>query len=176
MARRPIALTIPDVGQFARTLRSGLEIPVSHQSLLNVVARAAGFRNFQHLKVECAPPETEPLDGRAVERALAWFDERGRLVGWPGRYKIQGLCLWAIWSQLPDRKTLDEREISSQIDDLCTFQDAAQIRRALVDMRLLTRTLDGAEYRRVGRRPGPNELAVIAAVRNRIRSGRLRQR
>jgi hypothetical protein len=169
MARELIAVTIPDISQLAKVLRRRLAIDVGHQTMLNLIAQAAGFRNFQHLKSQ--HEEIEPLDKRAVKRALEWFDNRGRLIGWPGRYKIQTLCLWVVWSRLPDRRTLNEREISDLIDALCTFQDAAQIRRSLVDVRLLSRTPDGSEYRRIGRRPGPNELAVIAAVRQRVKSG-----
>jgi hypothetical protein len=168
MARELIAVTITDISQLAKALRRRLATDVGHQTMLNLIAQAAGFRNFQHLKSQHA--EIEPVDKRDVERAMAWFDNQGRLVGWPGGYKIQTLCLWVVWSRLPDRRTLNEREISDRIDALCTFRDAAQIRRGLVDVRLLSRTLDGSEYRRIGQRPGPNELAIIGAVRQRVRS------
>jgi hypothetical protein len=120
MARELIAVTIPDISQLAKALCRRLATDVGHQTMLNLIAQAAGFRNFQHLKSQHA--EIEPLDKRVVERALAWFDNHGRLVGWPGRYKIQALCLWVIWSRLPDRTTLNEREISERIDALCTFR------------------------------------------------------
>ncbi len=170
MTRQLVELRIADVSQFARALRRALEISAGHQSTLNAIARAAGYRNFQHLKAEADGPETEPVDRRAVDRALAWFDERGRLSGWPGRHKIQTLCMWALWSQLPDRAPLTEREISDRIDALALFRDAAQVRRALIDSGLMRRCADGSEYRRVGRRPGATERAVVAAVAARARS------
>jgi hypothetical protein len=119
MAREPIAVTFPDISQLAKALRRQLATDLGHQTMLNLIAQAAGFRNFQHLKAQRA--EIEPFHKHYVERALAWFDNHGRLVGWPGRYKIQTLCLWAIWSRLPDRRTLHEREVSDRIDALCTF-------------------------------------------------------
>lgn len=172
MARRPIALTIPDVSQFAKTLRRALDAPIGHQTMLNAVARAAGFKNFQSLSASGGLDEAEPIDRRAVERALAWFDARGRMTGWPSRHKVQRLCLWAIWAQLPDRRPLNEREVSLRIDALCAFRDAAQIRRGLIEIGLMTRSRDGACYRRVGQRPQATERAVMAAVLT--RAGRLR--
>lgn len=178
MARRPIPVTIPDVSRFASALRRGMSATTSaslgHQAALNLVAKAAGFRNFQHLASVCAVEDVEPDDPRAVERALSWFDLDGRFLGWPRRQKIQSLCVWAIWAQLPDRTVLNEREISGRIDALCAFRDAAQIRRRLVDLRLVARTVDGAAYRRLGVRPGLDERAVMAEVARRARMRRAR--
>ncbi|MCI4663729.1 MAG: DUF2087 domain-containing protein [Neomegalonema sp.] len=169
MPRQPISVAITDVSQFSKALRRSLDVDVGHQTMMNVVARAAGFQNFQHLKAGQAEDE-EPLEARALERALVLFDAQGRLVKWPGRRKIQLLCLWAVWAQLPDRKVLSERQISDRIDALCTFRDAAQIRRGMIEMGLFQRRIDGSEYRRVERRPGATERALIASVVARVRA------
>lgn len=176
MAREPIPLTIPDLSRFAKALRAALERPTGHQSMLNAIARAAGYRNFQHLKADACAGDATPANRRDVERALAWFDAEGRLAGWPGRYKIQTLCMWAVWAQLPDRQALSERDVSTLIDALTLFRDAAQIRRALVDAGLLRRSADGSDYRRVGERPGATERAVMAAVSQRARGRAARGR
>ncbi|MFD1343617.1 DUF2087 domain-containing protein, partial [Litorisediminicola beolgyonensis] len=73
MTRQPVSLTIPDLSRFARSLRGGLAQPPGQQETLNLLARAAGFRNFQHLSARQrgAPP---PADAEAVARALRAFD------------------------------------------------------------------------------------------------------
>lgn len=166
MTRETISLTLPDVSAFARALARDLgDTAPSHQSLLNVVARAGGYRNFQHLKaVAVDAPPAAPVDGRAVTRALERFDAAGRLTDWPARRKIRTLCLWALWAQVPPRVTFSEREISALFDELATFADAAQIRRSLIEEGLLTRTRDGAVYARVEAAPDPTAQTVIATV------------
>ena len=65
MPREAIALSIPDLSDFARRLGRDLEAAdprPGHLSLLNMIARAAGFRNYQHLRGGAArslptPPE-----------------------------------------------------------------------------------------------------------------------
>lgn len=167
MPKTQIIVTISDVSQFARSLRNRLDQDIGHQTLLNAIAQAAGFRNFQHLKVECAAPEVQPIVQRDLDRALAWFSPSGALLGWPGRYRILTLCLWGLWSQLPDRKPMNEFEISRRLDAMAAFKDAAQLRRGLIDARLVERNKDGSAYRRVGRRPGATERAVVATLKAR---------
>lgn len=50
MTRTAISLRIPDLSDFARSLAREFEDPPGHLTLLNKLARAAGFRNFQHLR------------------------------------------------------------------------------------------------------------------------------
>lgn len=171
MSRTQVVLTIGDVSRFARTLRRNLSEDIGHQTLLNAIAHAAGYRNFQHLKAECAAPEDEPFVQRDVDRCLAWFSASGALLGWPGRHRIQTLCLWGLWSQLPDRMMMSEREISSRLDAMADFRDAAQLRRGLVDAGLAERAKDGSAYRRLGRRPGATERAIIATLKSRRKAG-----
>ena len=81
--RQAISLTINDVAGFARALRA--EAPdgeAGHQSWLNHIARAAGYRNFQHLSAVRKDAEP-PADPGKVARALRWFDDRGRFARWP---------------------------------------------------------------------------------------------
>ncbi|MFZ5426161.1 MAG: DUF2087 domain-containing protein [Thermodesulfobacteriota bacterium] len=57
MSREPLSLPVPDISAFARTLRGMLaghgDVP-SHLELLNMLARSAGWRNFQHFRADDA--------------------------------------------------------------------------------------------------------------------------
>jgi len=166
MTRDTISLTLPDLSAFARTLRGQLgdEAP-GHQSLLNMLARAGGYRNYQHLRATQEGPVT-PADGAAVSRALGWFDAQGRLTGWPAKRSVRQLCLWALWAQLPPGR-YDEREISALIEPMMAFRDPAQVRRSLVEDGQLARNRDGTGYRRQPAHPDATAQAVIAAVTRR---------
>ena len=169
MTRETLSLTLPDVSAFAKALRADLaDAAPPHQTLLNAIARAGGYRNYQHLKAtqEGTPP-AEPVEGRAVTRAMARFDGQGRMSDWSTKRKVRQHCLWALWAQIPPRKTYSEREISDLFNDMTTFRDAAQIRRSLVEDRLLERTIDGSSYMRLEARPDATALAVIRAVKAR---------
>ncbi len=164
MTRQPIALVIPDMSAFARALRA--EAPADdpgHQAWLNRIARAAGYRNFQHLSALRRGAEP-PADPARVARALRWFDAQGRFARWPARQAVRDLCLWAVWARLPPATEWHEREASALLDAATALNDAAQIRRSLVETGLLTRNRDGTGYRRIERRPPPEARALIAAV------------
>lgn len=164
MSKEPLSLTIPDLSGFAKALRAGLAQPPSHLEMLGLIARAAGFRNYQHLKARLAEVPPEPLDDRAVTRAARFFDASGQFTDWPGKTGVQRLCLWVIWAQLPPEARWTEREISARIDGMCRFRDAAQIRRSLIEHGLLARERDGSDYRRIECRPPPEARALIARV------------
>ncbi len=169
MSRDVIQLTIDDLSQFCKTLRAELDQPPSHLETMGLVARAAGYRNFQHLRAQNAP---KPAANRKhVDRALRNFDGRGQFDNWPSRTSVQYLCLWAIWANLPSRQTLNERQISACIDELCSFRDAPRIRRTLVEMKLLTRNLDGSAYQRQQMPVPPEAEVLIAAVSSRRKQG-----
>ncbi|WP_417257608.1 DUF2087 domain-containing protein [Celeribacter sp.] len=166
MTREPISLTLPDVSAFARALKSDLgpDAP-PHQTLLNAIARAGGYRNFQHLHAIHGPATpVETPEGRAVSRALARFDDAGVMTSWSTKRKVRQHCLWALWAQVPARTVFTERQISDLFDEMTTFRDPAQIRRSLIEDGLLTRTLDGSEYTRVEVTPDATAREVIRAV------------
>ena len=167
MPRETIALVVEDVSLFARTLRGHLTEGASHQTMLNAVAKAAGYRNFQHLKAVRgsvhAPVEALP-NLAMVRKAAARFDAGGLFTGWPVKRSLRTLCLWPIWARLDPKAVLNEREISEVIHGLCTFRDAAGIRREMVGEGMLTRPMDGSAYRRVNRRPDPTQRALIRSV------------
>ena len=158
MTRDVIHLTIADLSDFTKSLRRDLQAPPSHVEMLNIVSRAAGYSNFQQLRAKNTP--TAEVDQRKVDRALRNFDAKGRFANWPGKTSVQHLCLWAIWALIPARTNMNEREISDFINQKTATSDAAQIRRSLVEMRLLTRTKDGSRYVRV-EQPVPSDARAL---------------
>lgn len=174
MSKPVIPLVADDISGFARRLSRQLPAePPSHLSLMNMLARAAGFRNFQHLRAAhaasarlAAPPD--PLaDMKLVERALQQFDAQGRLVRWPSRRTIQDLALWAIWAHLPAERPLTEAEVNRLLDQWHLFGDAAILRRSLVTLGMATRRRDGTDYRRVEQAPPPEARALLAQLKAR---------
>ena len=171
MTRDALCLTVEDLSAFARNLHKQLAAEPAlpgHLSLLNMLARAAGFRNYQHFRAvgaaaaRIAAPEPT-ADMVAVEQALRQFDGAGRLIRWPGRTSQQKLALWALWSRLPKGETLTERQISERLNHWQLFGDAAIIRRTLWEMGLISRS-EGRDYLRIEQAPDPTARALIRAV------------
>ncbi|HPF24718.1 MAG TPA: DUF2087 domain-containing protein [Hyphomonas sp.] len=172
MPRDLIPLHVEDLSAFSRALSHQLKEaaePPSHLALMNMLARATGFRNFQHLKAahqanerlttESPPPAA--TDHSLVERALNQFDSSGKLMQWPSRRAVQELCLWALWARLPAGAGLSERAMTDLLDRQHLFGDAALLRRELFDFRLVTRNKDGSDYRRTEKAPTPEARALI---------------
>lgn len=174
MSKDPIPLTTPDISRFAKSLTQQLQSnsDPSHLTVLNMVARAAGFRNYQHLRAANAAQNRlardlsdHAPDFRLVEKALNQFDAQGRLIRWPSRRAVQDICLWALWSRIPTGQKLNERQLSARLNDLHLFQDAAILRRSLVCMGLMTRNSDGSEYQRIEQRPPPEAVEIIQRLK-----------
>lgn len=172
--RETLPFAAPDISALAKTLTreiAALGTPPGHVQMLNILARAAGCRNYQALKAQydagqrlAALPAPEPVDNRIVERTARYFTAEGRLASWPSKLSQQRLCLWVMWSRLPAGTELNERQISARLNAEHLFGDAAILRRDMVGMELLSRTDDGAVYLRREKRPPPEALALIRAV------------
>ena len=172
MTKDSLSLPVADLSAFARALAR--QFPADspappHLSLMNMLARATGFRNLQHLRAsqraearEVPPPPI--ADHTLVERALAQFDAEGQLRQWPARRSVQILCLWALWAQLPRGAAQSEREISATLNRLHRFGDAAILRRDMVALGLLARKADASDYRRIEQPPPPEARALIARL------------
>lgn len=177
--RELIPFSTDDVSALAKSLRAQLTsraTPPSHVEMLNMLARATGHRNFQHWRARTsARPPLEPrtpgspasADHATVLRAARYFDDEGRLASWPSRTSLQNLCLWAIWSKIPPGQLFTEREISARLGSLHLFGDHAILRRTMCELRLMTRTADGRDYRRVEQPPTPGGAALIRYLRER---------
>lgn len=172
LSRETIPLATADVSLFCKNLReqlatAGVTAP-GHLTLLNMLARSAGYRNYQMLKARPPAPltpcvEEEPANAIAlprgssvplpVRRLLACFDTRGRLMRWPNKYAAQQIAIWALWSRLPSHREMTEKEVNGYLDAFHTYGDPATLRRELVNARLLSRTVDCRVYRKEVRRP-----------------------
>lgn len=166
MPRTAVPLAVDDLSPFAKTLRQSLDqhdgVP-SHVELLNFIAKAAGFANYQHLRADAetadrlkAAAEPGPrADLGQVEKAARYFDDNGVLTSWPSRLALQTLSQWVFWSRIPRGEVFTEREVSDLIRGWHAFGDHALIRRAMVDAKMLERNQNGREYRRIERTPPP---------------------
>ncbi len=177
MSKEPIPLVAADISVFARSLkqqlREGEALP-SHLSLMNMLARAAGFRNYQHMRaaraaegrlaVDALP---EVADYRLVERTLNQFDGAGCLLRWPSRRPVQELCLWAMWAVVPPARHLQERDVNAALNAAHVFGDAASLRRSLFGMGLVSRKRDGSDYLRVEKSPPVEAREVIRRLKAR---------
>jgi hypothetical protein len=170
MTRDTLPLSVADLTVFARNLRRDWPAdPPGHLTLMNLLARAGGFRNFQHLRANSlaagrlsAP--TPLIDHVEVERLRRHFDTEGRLMRWPARTAVQRKVLWVLWSHLPRGASMTEREISASLNAWHCFGDAAIIRRTLLELGLITRSADCTDYRRVERQPPTEVIALIRAL------------
>lgn len=175
MSKETIPLTVADITPFARSLSEQLkgadDLP-SHLTLLNMIARAAGFRNYQHMRASdaararLAKPSSTP-DYKRVEKCLQHFDAQGCLIRWPSKRFVQELCLWVMWSRLPRDTVLQERDVNGLLNKSHAFDDAAILRRSLIGMRLISRNLDGSDYRRIEQSPPAEAVALIREVTGR---------
>ena len=177
MSKQAIPLVVEDISPFTRALARQIdetkETP-SHLSLMNMVSRAAGFRNFQHLRAAHVAGERrataqipEAIDHQLVERTLKQFDSAGRLLQWPSRRKIQDLCLWAFWAVLPARTLMTERQINTLLREVHLFDDPAILRRSLCSLGMATRNPDGSDYCRKEQAPPPEAKVLISLLETR---------
>ncbi len=167
MSRDVTPLYIDDLSSFTKSLRHSLseqETTPTHAALMNIIAKAAGARNYQHLKSKSPTPQASA----DVTRALRYFDEAGLMTQWPANTKIQGLCLWPFWARLAPRQSMNEKEINAVLKAGCGFGDHVLMRRSLIDHGLVTRETDGSAYLRVEQTPSTDALAMIRSLPNRL--------
>lgn len=167
MSREAFPFSVDDISALAKAVRGNLpdaEAAPGHVEMLNILARAAGCRNFQHFRANAkaqarldapvapaAPPQ--PVDYARLRRLLRHFDADGRLVRWPSKWSERQVVLWFLWSRLPARRVMTEGQVNACLEACHTFGDAVLLRRMLCDGGLLARTPDCREYRRVEARP-----------------------
>lgn len=184
MPKRTFAYAVGDISALARFLTRELRAsaaPPGHVDMLNLLARAAGFRNFQHFRAQPAPArdamppaaqETKPRADKAsaarLEQVLRCFGADGRFERWPSKVSHQILCLWALWTAIPARRNFSERQFNAFLKERHSFGDHAFLRRMLCDLGLVTRAKDGSVYRRVEQAPPEEADALIAALNARV--------
>lgn len=179
MSKQLLSFQVADIGTLAKSLKSQIaahEGPVGHVQLLNMLARGAGFRNFQHYRAQATalerleqdPVPAPEVDLARIRRLLRHFDDQGRLIRWPNKFNEQATCLWVIWSRLPARHSFDERGISRAIQAEHLFGDFALLRRELVEQKLVSRTPDCRDYQRIEREPPADARTLIRYLTPRL--------
>jgi hypothetical protein len=172
-----ISLFAPDISAFARNLDEALRKlpePPSHLIWLNVLARAAGHRNYQSLRAAqaLAPPSAqtaqEPLSEHAT-KALQHFDEAGRLTRWPTKFAVQRLALWGVWMHVDAKRVYTEREITKLLAAFNGFDDPVTLRRELINMKMMGRKTDCSAYWKEQVRAPQEAAALMHALRVRQR-------
>jgi len=184
MTRQPVPLHAPDISAFAKSLKTQLEgrsadakaVP-SHLELLNMLARAAGQRNFQVFKLLPPPtqvataPDAVPVDlsnlSQTVRKTLMQFDAAGRLVRLPHKLSVQQMAMWAMWTCFVVRRKYTEKEVNLILNAHHTFGDPATLRRELVSMKLLGRKSDCSQYWKEPQRPNDEAQGFLKALRQR---------
>ncbi|GAB7128243.1 DUF2087 domain-containing protein [Silvimonas sp. JCM 19000] len=163
-----------NISELARSLKQQwAEAPdaPSHLQILNMLAKAAGFANFQHLRASCETVKQQEAQEAAVvpavKRLLRHFDEQGRLLRWPNKFSEQQICLWAAWDVLPPAGEYSEAQINQPLKQCQTFNDHVMLRRELVSMKLLDRTPDGRKYWRLPGTPDADTASLLAVLRGR---------
>jgi hypothetical protein len=169
-------LYVGDVSALACNLRRQLQESESvpgHVEMLNLLVKASGFRNYQHFKAQYdarrgldlpEQPSAE-INYKLIKRIVRLFNDEGYLTHWPKKYSERVICLWVMWSRISAKKSYTECEISELLEQQHLFEDHALLRRQLVDHRLMTRTPDGREYRRVEVRPPAEAVEVFKLIR-----------
>ncbi len=177
MSRRPMPYAVTDVSSLARSLRAQLqkrEAVPGHVELLNMLARAAGHRNFQHFKADAestmsvrasVPVPVEPTNPARVHQTLVHFGPGAVLLRWPARRSHQILALWVLWAGFPPASELTEMQVNAWLKAQHEFGDHAILRREMVGLRLISRTLDGRVYRRIEQRPPADAIMLIGLLK-----------
>ena len=185
MPRTEVPLHAADISRFAKSLHRELKqtheqaqrLP-GHVELLNMLARAAGYRNFQGLRAR--PPAPAPVQDvpqaplaltDTAARALRQFDAPGRVTRWPIKYSVQRLMLWGLWMRFDARRRYSEREVNEVLNAWHLFGDHCTLRRELVEIKMLARKDGGAEYRKLPCRPDAEAMALMRALRSRHSAG-----
>lgn len=185
MSRESVPVVLPDLSAFARALARQLKErelaePPGHVEMLNLLARAAGYRNVQALRAaHVLPPAVTAAEDRPpppaltpnARKALMQFDSRGRLVRWPHKFSVQRLAMWVLWTLFDGKRVYTEREVNAVLKAANDFGDHVTLRRELINHRLLTRKSDCSEYRKLPARPDEETRALLAAWRARGYSG-----
>jgi hypothetical protein len=173
MSRVLLPFEVDDISTVAKRLRAELQErddPPSHVEMLNMLARSAGYRNFQQFRSDNAArarledratPVAGTVDHVRLVRLARHFGPDGRLMRWPAKQSYQHTCLWVIWSRIPARQTFSEREINELLLGMHGFGDHALLRRELCNHTMLWRPADCSAYRRIEREPPADALVLM---------------
>ncbi|WP_293933717.1 DUF2087 domain-containing protein [Iodobacter sp.] len=167
MSRTTYPFYTSDISALARSLKQQWateDAAPSHLQILNMLARAAGFSNFQHLRAAAEAPAPLPASTQSAltRRLLRHFDEQGRLIHWPKKFSEQRHCLWPVWANIPAATEMTEKAANEWIKSAEAIGDHVLLRRELVNDQLITRTPDCRVYQRL-EQSVPEELTEFMA-------------
>jgi hypothetical protein len=104
-----------------------------------------------------------------ARKALAQFDQHGRLMRWPVKYSVQKLVMWVLWTRFDAKRSYTEPEVNAILKAANLFFDHATLRRELINHRLMSRQSDCTDYRKLPARPDDETRALLTAWRARFR-------
>jgi hypothetical protein len=180
MSKDVIPFVALDISALARNLHTELAkltVPPTHLSWLNILARCAGYRNYQSLRAAqrtavppAAPRAAAPLVlSEHAAKALGHFDAIGRLTRWPNKFAVQRLALWGLWMHLEPKRIYTEKEITQLLAALNGFSDPVTLRRELINMKMMARKPDCSAYWKEQVRAPQEAAALMRALRQQQR-------
>ena len=193
----PVPFAVNDISALAKSLRAsfdGVDKTPGQVQILNWLAKAAGFQNYQSLLAQSACEAVAasapnaigaPVDGHGsrfakskalanepdvalsahAEKALTQFDSDGRLTRWPHKFAVQRVAMWGLWIRFDAKRRYAEKEVNSVLNAWHLFGDHATLRRELVNMDLLARKPDCSVYWKNGQKPSDEIQAFLRALR-----------
>ncbi len=99
--------------------------------------------DFDEKKITLLEKMVSTID---YEELVTHVDDDDRLIHLPGKQKLQVLAYEYLASKFEKGKKYTEKEVNEVIDAWHTFNDAASLRRDLINYQHLSRTNDGAKY------------------------------
>lgn len=89
-----------------------------------------------------------------------YLDSSGKLSIYPSKRKLKLAAMFYVANQLDARKTYTEKEINEAINNICTFNDAALLRREMYNYRFINRSEDGKIYMLEENQPSLEEYGL----------------
>jgi hypothetical protein len=165
MSRISVRLDITDLSRFAKSLsKQWPESKPTHLSLMNLLAKSAGYKNFQHLKAQSESTTQSPLTPNE-KRWSRLISAVGCLIRWPSKRKDQLAVLWRIYDALPEFDRWEYRQLDGWIKDQIEFGDHVLVRREMVELEMIGRTDDGRMYWKVKQEMPEEFIPFIARSR-----------
>lgn len=146
MSRTSVRLDISDLSQFTKNLsKQWPEEKPTHLSLMNLLAKSAGYKNFQHLKASDSGPEAQQLSA-SEKRWGRLVSHMGTITRWPTKRKDQLAILWRTYHSLPEFEQWTQQQLDGWIKNRIEFGDHVLMRREFIELGMVARTNDGRKY------------------------------
>ena len=192
-----VPFAVADISALAKSLRAsfdGVDKTPGQVQVLNWLAKAAGFQNYQSLLARSASsqiavsapnPTGAPVDAHGsriakskalvnepdialsahAAKALTQFDSDGKLIRWPNKFAVQRIAMWGLWIRFDAKRRYSEKEVNSVFNAWHSFGDHATLRRELINMDLLARKPDCSLYWKRPQVPDEETRAFLRGLR-----------